>query len=145
MKFSDSCRNCDSVNYVDCRRQSSWREELGVDGWVNATSDFKAKVSSSLPISYQQMFYVCILGHVAVQTDLHFFIRSYTDGVGCHARCRPANPEQFGAQYLAQGHFDMQTRGTNQVQTTNVILLVGALLLCIFEWTWRKTYLVINL
>ena len=35
---------------------------------------------------------------------------SYIDGDGCHARFRPAHQEQFGVQYLAQGHFDMQTR-----------------------------------
>ena len=39
------------------------------------------------------------------------FINTYTDGGGCHARCQPARQEQFGVQYLAQGHFDMQTRG----------------------------------
>ena len=39
------------------------------------------------------------------------YIHSHTDGGGCHARCRPAHWEQFGVQYLAQGHFDMQTRG----------------------------------
>ena len=33
---------------------------------------------------------------------------SYTDGRGCHARCLPAHQEQFGVQYLAQGHFEMQ-------------------------------------
>ena len=38
-------------------------------------------------------------------------IHAYTDGGGCHARCRPAHQEQFGVQYLAQGHFNMQTRG----------------------------------
>ena len=36
---------------------------------------------------------------------------SYTDGGGCHARCQPAHQEQFGVQYLAEGHFDMHTRG----------------------------------
>ena len=31
------------------------------------------------------------------------YTHSYTDGGGCHARCRPAHQEQFGVQYLAQG------------------------------------------
>ena len=39
------------------------------------------------------------------------YIHSYTDGSGCHTRCRPAHQEQFGVQCLAQGHFDMQVRG----------------------------------
>ena len=38
------------------------------------------------------------------------YIHSYTDGVGCHARCQPAHQEHFGVQYRAQGHFNMQTR-----------------------------------
>ena len=38
-------------------------------------------------------------------------IHPYTDGGGCHAGCRPAHQEQFGVQFLAQRHFDMQTRG----------------------------------
>ena len=49
-------------------------------------------------------------GHLAdafVQSDW----RSYTDGGGCHARCQPARQEQFGVQYPAQGHFNVQTRG----------------------------------
>ena len=29
-----------------------------------------------------------------------------SDGIGCHARCRSALQEQFGVQYIAQGHFD---------------------------------------
>ena len=32
------------------------------------------------------------------------YSKSYTDGVGCHAGCRPAHQEQFGVQYLAQEH-----------------------------------------
>ena len=32
-------------------------------------------------------------------------------GGGCHARCRPSHQEQFEVRYLAQGHFNMQTRG----------------------------------
>ena len=36
------------------------------------------------------------------------YIHSDSD-FGCyHARCQPAQQEQFGVQYLAQGHFDMQ-------------------------------------
>ena len=52
------------------------------------------------------------LGHFAdtfVQST-YKYIHSYTDGGGCYARCRPAHLEQFGVQYLAQGHFDMKTR-----------------------------------
>ena len=40
------------------------------------------------------------------------YSKSYTDGGSCHTRCRPAHQEQFGVQYLAQGHFNMQTRLT---------------------------------
>ena len=32
------------------------------------------------------------------------YTHSCTDG-GCHERCRPADQEQFGVQYLAQGRF----------------------------------------
>ena len=39
----------------------------------------------------------------------NIFVHSYTDGDGCHA-----HQEQFGVQYLAQGHFDMKTRGSYQ-------------------------------
>ena len=39
------------------------------------------------------------------------YIHWYTDGGGCHARCRPSHQGQFGVQCLAQGHFDMQIRG----------------------------------
>ena len=38
-------------------------------------------------------------------------IRSHTDGGGCHSRCRWAHQEKFGVQHLAQGYFNMQTRG----------------------------------
>ena len=41
------------------------------------------------------------------QTRINSYISSHTDGGGCHAR--PAHQGQFGVQYLAQGHFDMQT------------------------------------
>ena len=34
---------------------------------------------------------------------------SSTDDGGCPARCWPARQEQFGVQYLVQGHFDTQT------------------------------------
>ena len=34
-------------------------------------------------------------------------LNSYTNGGGCHARCQLAHQEQ----YLAQGHFDIKTRG----------------------------------
>ena len=33
---------------------------------------------------------------------------SYTGGGGCHA---PAHQEQFWDQYLAKGHFDIETWG----------------------------------
>ena len=46
-----------------------------------------------------------ILADRFVQSDI--FSHSYTDGSGCHARCWPAHLEEFGVQYLAQGHFDM--------------------------------------
>ena len=39
------------------------------------------------------------------------YIHSFTDGGGSHARCWPENQEQFGVQYQAQGHSDMQNRG----------------------------------
>ena len=45
------------------------------------------------------------------ETCSNSYIHSYTDGGGCHARCRPAHQEQFGVQYLAHGHFNMKTRG----------------------------------
>ena len=52
------------------------------------------------------------LGHLAtILTKVIYsnsYVHSYTDGGGCHARCRPAHPKQFGVQYLAQGHFHMQ-------------------------------------
>ena len=35
---------------------------------------------------------------------------AYTDVGGCNAMCWPAHQEQFWVQYLAQGHFNMQTR-----------------------------------
>ena len=44
-------------------------------------------------------------------TDGYSYIHSYTDGGGWHASCWPAHQEQFGVQYFAQGHFDVQTRG----------------------------------
>ena len=47
------------------------------------------------------------------------YIHSYTDGGGCHARCRPTHKEQFGVWYLAHGHFGMQTSGTNQWPSDN--------------------------
>ena len=34
------------------------------------------------------------------------YTNSYTDGSGCHARCRLAHQEHFGVQYLAQRHAD---------------------------------------
>ena len=51
------------------------------------------------------------LGHLAeafVQSDL---LHSYTDGGGCRAMCRPEHQRQFWVQYLAQGHFNIPTRG----------------------------------
>ena len=49
---------------------------------------------------------IYILGHLDafVKGDSQKLRHSYTDGGGCHARCRPAHQEQFGVQYLAQGH-----------------------------------------
>ena len=38
------------------------------------------------------------------------FFYSHTDGRGCRARCQ-LDQEQFGVQYLAQGHSDMQLGG----------------------------------
>ena len=42
------------------------------------------------------------------QTYSNSYIHSHTDGGGCHAQ--PAHQGQFGVQYLAQGHFGMQTQ-----------------------------------
>ena len=39
------------------------------------------------------------------------YSNSHTDSSGCHARCWPAHQEQSEVQYLAQGHFNVQTRG----------------------------------
>ena len=57
------------------------------------------------------IFYICILGLLSEATYSNSYIHSYTDGGGCDAKCRPAHQEQFGVQYLAQGHFGMQARG----------------------------------
>ena len=35
---------------------------------------------------------------------IHSVNHSHTDGGGYHARCQPAHREQFGVQFLAQGH-----------------------------------------
>ena len=48
------------------------------------------------------------LGHLADAFVQLTYSNSYTDGGGFHTRCRPAHQEQFGVQYLAQGHFGMQ-------------------------------------
>ena len=46
-------------------------------------------------------------------------IHLYADGCGCNARHQPGHQEQFGVQYLAQGHFDMQTGGTEPATSYN--------------------------
>ena len=38
-------------------------------------------------------------------TFTHSYTQSYTDGGSCHARCKLQFQEQFGVQYLAQGHW----------------------------------------
>ena len=41
--------------------------------------------------------------------------------VSYHARCWPDHREQFGVQYLAKGHFDMQTGGAGD-QTSDLLI-----------------------
>ena len=52
------------------------------------------------------------------------YIHSCIDGGGCHARCWPAHQEQFWVQYLAQGHFNMQTMGIDILDLPGVLFLL---------------------
>ena len=49
-------------------------------------------------------------------------IHTYIDGSCGQARCQPALQEQFGVQYLAQGHFHMQTLGIEPRTSNNKAL-----------------------
>ena len=40
---------------------------------------------------------------------------SYADSAGWHARCQPAHQEQFGVQYVAQGHLEDQQPSDNMM------------------------------
>ena len=56
-------------------------------------------------------------------TDSNSYILHTLMVVTAMQRCQPHHQEQFEVQYLAQGHFDMQTRGIkNQRPSDNKIL-----------------------
>ena len=50
--------------------------------------------------------------------------QSYTDGSGCHARCRPAHHDQFGVQYHAEGYFNMQIQIQHDTLNQTCFLLI---------------------
>ena len=61
-------------------------------------------------------FQWCFSSLLIARSALQHLSHSHTDGRGCHARRQPAHQEQFGVQYLAQGHLDMQL-GEAEIRT----------------------------
>ena len=59
-----------------------------------------------------KLLYIYILHFRAFSRHFCPVIHTYIDTLmAVAARCRPAHQEEIGVQYLAQGQFDMQTRG----------------------------------
>ena len=93
--------------------------------WWSASRNWLASILKHVPANMDPQQYAFITNRPTEDTFTfmafirHFcpkplpvtYTNPYTVGGGCHARCWLAHHEQFGFQYLAQRHFNMQTRG----------------------------------
>lgn len=90
--------------YIAFTFQSIFRMYLLLNEIVSETISVSCQYLNAVVMSYWYNHNYHFLTHFS-------HIHLYADGGGGHVRCQPAHEEQFGVQYYAQGHPDMQTRG----------------------------------
>ena len=87
------------------RRGSMWQESFAqtVQKKLCYVKMFHSSTAGKWSCIFTALFQSA--DHSKCFTTLATFSHSHIDGGGCHARQPTAHREQFGVQYLAQGHF----------------------------------------